>query len=111
MPMPFAQVPPPRNVENEEQLEEVSALFEWVGLASLGSERCVRYVHSMTPFDCILHRLRVNDSVDPYLAVYDPPLAMETGDLVTVRWIGLFTPSFVQSILDSVRYVMNTLNT
>ncbi|KAH8103482.1 ribonuclease P 40kDa subunit-domain-containing protein [Cristinia sonorae] len=70
-------------LDSEEWGDEIGALFEWVGMASLGSQR-----------------LPASDSVDPYLAVYDPPLPMEVGDLVSVRWTGFLTPGLVVDILN-----------
>jgi len=75
--------PQAKVVDVEEWEEEASALFEWIGLACLGSQR-----------------LQANDSVDPYLAVYDPPLRFRTGDLTCLRWTGLLTPSAVQAIIN-----------
>ncbi|EKM50618.1 uncharacterized protein PHACADRAFT_166302 [Phanerochaete carnosa HHB-10118-sp] len=63
--------------------ESVAELFEWVGLACLGSER-----------------LRAYDRPDPYIAVYTPPSPAYTGDVVHVRWMGLLSPQFVQSVID-----------
>ncbi|TCD69388.1 hypothetical protein EIP91_007735 [Steccherinum ochraceum] len=82
--LPLSTVPPtPTSEGTEDWEEEVSALFEWVGLASLDSQR-----------------LRANDRVDPYLAVYDPPLQLSVGDVMCIRWSGLLSPSFVQSVLN-----------
>lgn len=67
----------------EEWDEDVAALFEWVGLACLGSER-----------------LRVYDKPDPYIAVYTPPSPNYTGTVLHMRWAGLLSPQFVQSVID-----------
>ncbi|KAF4592903.1 hypothetical protein EYR38_008609 [Pleurotus pulmonarius] len=75
--------------EYEEDLEdwnaETSELFEWVGLACLGSQR-----------------LQANDRVDPYIAVYEPPSPSHTGSVTHLRWRGLFPPQFVQRIIDVI---------
>ncbi|TFK48568.1 hypothetical protein OE88DRAFT_1727809 [Heliocybe sulcata] len=69
----------------EDWEEEISELFEWVGLACLGSQR-----------------LDVQDRVDPYVAVYRPPTQSEVGDTVHLRWTGLLTPAFVQSVINLI---------
>lgn len=85
--------------------EEVTELFEWVGLACLGSERCAS--HQFTRADAELTprlaRLRVCDRPDPYIAVYTPPTPNYTGSLLHARWTGLLSPQFVQSVLDFAR--------
>lgn len=45
-------------------------------------------------------RLQNEDNVDPYLAVYDPPLSFHVGDLLHVRWTGLLHPTFINQVLD-----------
>ncbi|KAK7677581.1 hypothetical protein QCA50_019392 [Cerrena zonata] len=69
--------------ERSDWNEEVQAYFEWVGMACMGSER-----------------LQNEDDVDPYLAVYDPPLSFRVGDLLHVRWTGLLHPTFINRALD-----------
>ncbi|KAJ7577047.1 ribonuclease P [Mycena floridula] len=64
--------------------EYVASLFEWVGLACLGSQR-----------------LQVNDNVDPYVAQYEPPSPRETGEVVHVRWKGFFGPDFVRQVVET----------
>ncbi|GBE89563.1 hypothetical protein SCP_1602250 [Sparassis crispa] len=64
--------------------EKMSALFEWVGMACLGAQR-----------------LKANDRVDPYVAVYTPPTPSRVGDITYMRWTGLLTPEFVQSVIDT----------
>ncbi|KDQ26575.1 hypothetical protein PLEOSDRAFT_1105479 [Pleurotus ostreatus PC15] len=75
--------------EYEEELEdwtaETSDLFEWVGLACLGSQR-----------------LQANDRVDPYIAVYEPPSPSHTGNVTHLRWRGLLPPQFIQQIIDAI---------
>ncbi|KAF8639048.1 hypothetical protein AX17_001771 [Amanita inopinata Kibby_2008] len=61
------------------------ALFEWVGMACLGSQR-----------------LNCNNRVDPYIALYEPPSPSKRGNLTHMRWQGLMPPSFVQLIIDTV---------
>ncbi|KAI0688071.1 hypothetical protein BC835DRAFT_1308940 [Cytidiella melzeri] len=51
--------------DKEDWEEEVSALFEWVGMACLGSER-----------------LQANDHPDPYIAVYEPPETLKDSSCV-----------------------------
>ncbi|KAI0766075.1 hypothetical protein BC629DRAFT_1596553 [Irpex lacteus] len=80
--VPPARIPP---VEGEDWDEAVEALFEWVGLASLGSPR-----------------LQTTDKPDPYIAVYEPPNGSTPGDLVHMRWSGLIPRSFLRSVLKTV---------
>ncbi|CAL1714311.1 unnamed protein product [Somion occarium] len=72
-------------VDLDDRQDKITAYFEWVGMACLGSER-----------------LRSGDNVDPYLAVYDPPLSLQVGNLTHLRWSGLLPPEFVQKILDVI---------
>ncbi|KAI0642231.1 ribonuclease P 40kDa subunit-domain-containing protein [Trametes meyenii] len=65
--------------------ESMSSLFEWVGMACLGSPR-----------------ISVNDRCDPYIAVYTPPEPSSIGSLTCMRWSGLIPPSFVRDIMDQI---------
>ncbi|KAF8632915.1 hypothetical protein AX15_001638 [Amanita polypyramis BW_CC] len=70
--------------ESEEWNEEIHGLFEWVGMACLGSQR-----------------LNLNDRVDPYVALYEPPPS-KPGNLTHIQWQGLLCPAFVQGVIDTV---------
>ncbi|KIP01853.1 hypothetical protein PHLGIDRAFT_79987, partial [Phlebiopsis gigantea 11061_1 CR5-6] len=84
MPKVSLCVRPSRDSSAMEEWDESAAeLFEWVGLACLGSER-----------------IRVNDKPDPYICVYAPPAPSHTENLVHIRWKGLLPPPFVQSVID-----------
>ncbi|KAJ8519838.1 hypothetical protein ONZ45_g3276 [Pleurotus djamor] len=65
--------------------EDATALFEWIGMAGFGSQR-----------------LQVNDSVDPYIAVYEPPPNTFIGGITHLSWRGFFPPQFVQKLLDAI---------
>ncbi|KAF7356472.1 Ribonuclease P protein subunit p40 [Mycena venus] len=67
--------------------EEMHALFEWVGMAGLGSQR-----------------LQANDRADAYVAVYEPPQSSTAtvGDVTRLQWRGFLSPDFVQSVMDVV---------
>ncbi|KAJ7879968.1 ribonuclease P 40kDa subunit-domain-containing protein [Mycena olivaceomarginata] len=71
----------------EDWEDEMCALFEWVGMAGLGSQR-----------------LQANDRADAYVAVYEPPQSwMATvADVTRLRWRGFLGPDFVQSVIDAV---------
>jgi len=71
----------------EDWEEEMRALFEWVGMAGLGSQR-----------------LQANDRADAYVAVYEPPRpsTATVGDLTRLRWRGFLGPDFVRSVIDVV---------
>nr|GAT51716.1 predicted protein [Mycena chlorophos] len=68
--------------------DEMSDLFEWVGMAALGAQR-----------------IHANDHVDPFIAVYDPPECCRhtVGDITHLRWTGFLSPAFVQSVIDACR--------
>ncbi|KIY49938.1 hypothetical protein FISHEDRAFT_72168 [Fistulina hepatica ATCC 64428] len=63
----------------------VAEFFEWVGMAYLGAQR-----------------LYLNDRVDPYIAVYEPPPS-RAGSILVLRWRGLLSPQFAQAIIDRSR--------
>jgi Ribonuclease P 40kDa (Rpp40) subunit len=50
-------------------------------------------------------RLQANDRVDPYVAVYSPPVPFAVGDMVHIRWHGFLTPQFVQRVIDTATCV------
>ncbi|KAH9014149.1 hypothetical protein EDB83DRAFT_2233032 [Lactarius deliciosus] len=68
--------------------EKASAYFEWVGMVNIGAQR-----------------LRANDRVDPYVAVYSTPTPFTVGDVTHMKWYGFLTPQFVQKIVDTAMYV------
>ncbi|KAI0675792.1 ribonuclease P 40kDa subunit-domain-containing protein [Trametes maxima] len=65
--------------------ESISSLFEWIGLASLGSPR-----------------ISANDRCDPYIAVYAPPEPSYIGNLTCLRWSGLIPSCFIQEIIEQI---------
>ncbi|KAH9169897.1 ribonuclease P 40kDa subunit-domain-containing protein [Lactarius sanguifluus] len=68
--------------------EKASVYFEWVGMVNIGAQR-----------------LRANDRVDPYVAVYSTPTPYTVGDVTHIKWYGFLTPQFVQKIVDTAMYV------
>lgn len=50
-------------------------------------------------------RLRANDRVDPYVAVYEAPLPASVDDVTHVCWKGLMDSAFVRSVIDTAMYV------
>ncbi|KAH9004778.1 ribonuclease P 40kDa subunit-domain-containing protein [Lactarius hatsudake] len=68
----------------EDWNERVSVYFEWVGMVNIGAQR-----------------LRANDRVDPYVAVYSTPTPFTVGDVTHMKWYGFLTPQFVQKIVDT----------
>ncbi|KAG6811887.1 hypothetical protein H0H92_005413 [Tricholoma furcatifolium] len=80
---------------NEDDLEDwnadMAALFEWVGMANLSSQR-----------------LRANDRVDPYVAVYEHPAPSYVGSMTHLRWTGLIGPGFLQSVVDTALTSLKT---
>jgi len=69
--------------EAEDWEEEVSNLFEWVGMACLGSERLKGY-----------------DSADPYLGVYTLDVPYTVGGVTHIKWRGLLPPKFIKQIIE-----------
>ncbi|KAJ3876178.1 ribonuclease P 40kDa subunit-domain-containing protein [Lentinula edodes] len=69
--------------EEEDWCETMEGLFEWVGMAGLGATR-----------------LKANDRVDPFVAVYQPPSPTRVGGVTHLRWSGFIGPSFVQSLVE-----------
>ncbi|KAF9224039.1 hypothetical protein BS17DRAFT_830120 [Gyrodon lividus] len=68
----------------EDRQERMGSLFEWVGMACLGAQR-----------------LKANDRVDPYVAVYEAPSPSYIGDVTYLRWRGFLDSSFVRSLIDT----------
>ncbi|KAJ7603419.1 ribonuclease P 40kDa subunit-domain-containing protein [Roridomyces roridus] len=76
----------PSDLEAAEDWDtDMGALFEWAGLAGLGSQR-----------------LNSFDRPDAYVAVYEPPEPSVLGDVTHLRWRGLLCPDFVQSVINAV---------
>ncbi|KAH6915830.1 ribonuclease P 40kDa subunit-domain-containing protein [Coprinopsis sp. MPI-PUGE-AT-0042] len=71
--------------DQEDWDREVMHLFEWAGLAALGSPR-----------------ISANDRTDAYVAVYEPPRPSAIAGITHLRWRGLLSPAFVQSIVQQV---------
>ncbi|KAI1791785.1 ribonuclease P 40kDa subunit-domain-containing protein [Ganoderma leucocontextum] len=69
----------------EDWEESVSTLFEWVGMAGLGSQR-----------------LSAGDRCDPYISVYEPPEPSYVGDLSSIRWTGFITSTFLKNVVDTI---------
>ncbi|PPQ68410.1 hypothetical protein CVT26_006082 [Gymnopilus dilepis] len=90
-PLPQSKSKGSKSAENDEDdaLEDwnlhIESLFEWVGMACLGAQR-----------------LRANDRVDPFVALYEPPEPSSIGTVVHLQWRGLLHSSFVQQVIDSV---------
>ncbi|KII85925.1 hypothetical protein PLICRDRAFT_115378, partial [Plicaturopsis crispa FD-325 SS-3] len=89
IPLPsFSPRPPPQNADAlEDWHDTIHGLFEWAGMAALGSQR-----------------LETTDHVDPYIGVYEHPEPSTAGSVTHVRWRGFLAPAFVQSVLDALRY-------
>ncbi|KAG6381716.1 ribonuclease P 40kDa subunit-domain-containing protein [Boletus reticuloceps] len=71
----------------EDHQERLEALFEWVGMACLGAQR-----------------LRANDRVDPYVAVYEVPEPASIEDVTHLHWRGLMDNAFVRTMIDTAVY-------
>jgi len=74
----------PNTDDIEDWNEHMNSLFEWVGMACLGAQR-----------------LEITDRVDPYVAVYSPPSPSRTGTITHIRWKGLLSHTFVQSVINT----------
>jgi len=82
--IPIPSLPARPKEDTDEWNEQMSTLFEWVGMAGLGSQR-----------------LNANDRVDPYVSVYETPAPSVIGTIIHMKWTGLLHPAFVQSVLDA----------
>ncbi|PPQ78681.1 hypothetical protein CVT25_010702 [Psilocybe cyanescens] len=75
--------------ENDDLLEDwdlrVESLFEWIGMACLGAQR-----------------LRVNDRVEPYVALYEPPQPSEMQNVTHLQWCGLLSPTFIDRVIHTI---------
>ncbi|KDQ61504.1 hypothetical protein JAAARDRAFT_704816 [Jaapia argillacea MUCL 33604] len=74
--------------------EDISSLFEWIGMACLGAQR-----------------LKANDSVDPYVAVFEPPSGSRVGSVTHIQWKGFLSVEFAQSVLDLAKSAISKLTT
>ncbi|KAG5654183.1 hypothetical protein H0H81_006565 [Sphagnurus paluster] len=83
----------PANEEIDDWETEMVGLFEWVGMACLGSQR-----------------LNANDRADPYVALYECPEPSHVGSLTHLRWKGFVGPTFLQSIINTVLASLKTLS-
>ncbi|TFK39770.1 ribonuclease P 40kDa subunit-domain-containing protein [Crucibulum laeve] len=90
-PRPFTSKKASSSEELDEWNESTGALFEWIGMACLGAQR-----------------LKANDRVDPFVALYEPPTPSRIGNATHLRWRGLLSPDFVQAILDTILASMAT---
>lgn len=55
----------------------------------------------------LLDRLKANDRVDPYVALYEHPSPSCVGNITRLRWSGLIGPAFLQSVIDIALYVIS----
>ncbi|KAJ3717971.1 ribonuclease P 40kDa subunit-domain-containing protein [Lentinula raphanica] len=79
---------PQRKTDEEgDWWETMEELFEWVGMTGLGATR-----------------LKANDRVDPFVAVYEPPASSQIGNVTHMQWTGFIRPTFVQSLINFVSH-------
>ncbi|KAI0339594.1 hypothetical protein BDW22DRAFT_1361159 [Trametopsis cervina] len=71
--------------EREDWVDEMSALFEWVGMACLGSQR-----------------LQSHDNPDPYIAVYEAPPGSQTANVAHIQWRGFITLRVFEEIMGAL---------
>lgn len=55
------------------------------------------------------NRIRANDRIDPYVAVYTCPEPNEVGDVTHFRWSGFLSPDFVQDVINAALYDLSYL--
>ncbi|KAJ3119150.1 hypothetical protein HK098_005743 [Nowakowskiella sp. JEL0407] len=72
-----------------EVVEDIEQFVEWVGLCCIDSPR-----------------IKVNDSIDPYLAVYEPPKPCEKVDLISLTFRGLISNSFLENVIEKIGAVI-----
>ncbi|KAF9240609.1 ribonuclease P 40kDa subunit-domain-containing protein [Melanogaster broomeanus] len=80
--IPVPELPESADESVEDRQQRLGSLFEWAGMACLGAQR-----------------LKANDRVDPYVAVYEAPSPSRIGNITHVRWRGLMDGGFVQSVI------------
>ncbi|KIJ65538.1 hypothetical protein HYDPIDRAFT_130784 [Hydnomerulius pinastri MD-312] len=80
--IPVINTAQPAGESLEDRQERLSDLFEWVGMACLGAQR-----------------LKANDRIDPYVAVYEPPMSSRVANITHLRWRGLMDSTFIQSMI------------
>ncbi|KAG2128606.1 ribonuclease P 40kDa subunit-domain-containing protein [Suillus clintonianus] len=83
VPVPTLALLPQESAEDWDG--RIGDLFEWVGMACLGSER-----------------LKANDRVNPYVAVYEVPAPSYIGDVTRITWAAFLHASFIKDVLDMV---------
>ncbi|KAH7890874.1 ribonuclease P 40kDa subunit-domain-containing protein [Phlebopus sp. FC_14] len=89
-------LPVPGLVQSEEESSEdwkerLGELFEWAGMACLGAQR-----------------LKANDRVDPYVAVYETPSPSRISNVTHIRWNGLMETTFAQSLINTATSLVST---
>ncbi|KZT69339.1 hypothetical protein DAEQUDRAFT_669888, partial [Daedalea quercina L-15889] len=85
VPEPVLPSSPTSEEEREDRNEYYSALFEWVGMACLGSTR-----------------LFASDGCDPYVAVYTPPCPSRMSTITHVRWRGLLSSAITHNVVGMI---------
>lgn len=83
IPVPALAPLPEESIEDWD--EYIGDLFEWVGMACLGAQR-----------------LKANDRVNPYVAVYEVPAPSYIGDMTRITWTAFLHQSFIKDALDTV---------
>ncbi|KAG1734031.1 ribonuclease P 40kDa subunit-domain-containing protein [Suillus paluster] len=83
--IPVPTLAPLPQESTEDWDERIGDLFEWVGMACLGAQR-----------------LKANDRVNPYVAVYETPAPSYIGDVTRMTWAGFLHPAFIKHALDTV---------
>ncbi|KAG2103143.1 ribonuclease P 40kDa subunit-domain-containing protein [Suillus discolor] len=83
--IPVPALTPIPEESTEDWDERIGDLFEWVGMACLGAQR-----------------LKANDRVNPYVAVYEVPAPSYIGDVTRITWAAFLHQSFVKDALDTV---------
>ncbi|KAG1725757.1 ribonuclease P 40kDa subunit-domain-containing protein [Suillus lakei] len=83
--IPVPTLAPLPQESTEDWDERISDLFEWVGMACLGAQR-----------------LKANDRVNPYVAVYEIPAPSFVGDVTRITWAAFLHPTFVKDALYTV---------
>lgn len=83
--VPVPALAPLPEESTEDWDERISDLFEWVGMACLGAQR-----------------LKANDRVNPYVAVYEVPAPSYIGDVTQITWATFLHQSFINDALETV---------
>jgi Ribonuclease P 40kDa (Rpp40) subunit len=72
--------------QDDDSRESALKLYEWIGMVSIGADR-----------------LRVSDSVDPFICIYDQIEPSKVGSCYVTKIEGFISPHLVETVIASLR--------